>query len=104
MQRWVERASRQAQAADQAVITNLQTEHLELDELYSFASTKQPAVAAESTEVGQHWTHCAMTRESRLLLEVVVEPRTQEASTQLVAGAAQRLVPNCWPHLSLFSK
>jgi len=98
VQRWVQRASLQAQAADQAVITKVQTAHIELDELYSFAGAKRPAAtAAESSEVGQHWTHCALARESRLLLEVVVGPRTQESATQLVAGAAQRLAPGCWP-------
>jgi transposase-like protein len=97
IQRWVQRASLQAQAADQAVITNVQTEHLELDELYSFAGAKQPAAADESTEVGQPWTHCAMMREARLLPEVVVGPRTQASATQLVAGDAQRLAPDCWP-------
>lgn len=100
VQRWVQRASRQAQAAARTVITRVQTEHLELDELYSFAGTKRPAAAADSTEVGQHWTHCAMTRESRLLLEVVVGPRTQAAATQLGAGAAQRLAPDSWPRWS----
>ncbi len=48
-------------------------------------------------EVGQHWTHCAMARESRLLLEVVVGPRTQESATELVEGAARRLAYGCWP-------
>jgi hypothetical protein len=38
-----------------------------------------------------------MARESRLLLEVVVRPRTQESATELVEGAARRLAPDCWP-------
>ena len=98
VQRWVERASVQAQAADQALITNVQTEHVELDELYSFAGSKHPDQAASDLdEVGQHWPHCALARASRLLLEVVVGPRTQESATQLVEGAARRLAPDCWP-------
>jgi hypothetical protein len=38
-----------------------------------------------------------MVRESRLMLEVVVGPRTQESATDLVEGAAGRLAPDCWP-------
>jgi len=38
-----------------------------------------------------------MARESRLILEVVVGPRTQESATKLVEGASERLAPNCWP-------
>ena len=43
--------------------------NVELDELYSFAGAKRPdAQESNLEEVGQHWTHCAMARESRLLL------------------------------------
>jgi hypothetical protein len=42
VQRWVERASDQAQAADKKVITKATAENVELDELYSFAVTKRP--------------------------------------------------------------
>jgi len=38
-----------------------------------------------------------MARESRLMLEVVVGPRTQESATELVEGAARRLARGCWP-------
>jgi transposase-like protein len=41
--------------------------------------------------------HCAMVRESRLLLEVVVGPRTEKSALALVEGAARRLVAGCWP-------
>jgi transposase len=97
VQRWVGRAATQAQAADQAVIAQVSTSDIELDELYSFAGTKHPDQAADPEVVGQHWTHCAMARESRLLLEVVVGPRTEETATELVSGSASRLAPDCWP-------
>jgi IS1 family transposase len=72
--------------------------NVELDELYSFAGEKRPdEQESDLEEVGQHWTHIAMARESRLMLEVVVGPRTQEAATKLVDGAAGRLAPDCWP-------
>jgi hypothetical protein len=63
---------------------------------YSFAGAKHPDEQENDLEeVGQHWTHCAMARESRLLLEVVVGPRTQESATKLVEGAAKRLALDC---------
>jgi transposase-like protein/IS1 family transposase len=98
IQRWVERACVQAKAADQKVITGVSTENVELDELHSFAGAKHPdEQEADLDEVGQRWTHVAMARESRLMLEVVVGPRTQESATQLVEGAAGRLASDCWP-------
>jgi hypothetical protein len=89
VQQWVDRACLQAKAADQEVITGVSTENVELDELHSFAGARRPA-AQESVldEVGRHWKHCAMARESRLLLEVVVWLRTQESATKLVEGAS----------------
>jgi hypothetical protein len=96
--RWVDRACSQAKAADQEVITGVSTHNVELDELYSFAGEKHPdEEERDIEEVGQHWTHVAMARESRLMLEVAVGPRTQESATKLVEGAANRLAPGCWP-------
>jgi transposase-like protein len=98
IQRWVERACLQAKAADQKVITGVSTQNVELDELHSFAGAKHPEEQeADLDEVGQHWTHVAMARESRLMLEVVVGPRTQESAVELVEGAARRLASDCWP-------
>jgi IS1 family transposase len=97
VQRWVDRASIQAQAADQALLDRVTAADIELDELYSFAGLKHPDSEADPEVEGQHWTHCAMVRESRLLLEVVVGPRSEAAAQQLVSGAAERLAPGCWP-------
>jgi transposase-like protein/IS1 family transposase len=98
VQRWIDRACSQARAADQEVITVVSTENVELDELYSFAGEKHPdEQESDLEEIGQHWRHVAMARESRLMLEVVVGPRTQESATKLVEGAANRLAPGCWP-------
>jgi IS1 family transposase len=38
-----------------------------------------------------------MARESRLMLEVVVGPRTQESATKLVEGIARWPAADCWP-------
>src|SRR5215204_3416016 len=98
VRRWVDRACLQATAADQEVIRGVSVENVELDELHSFAGAKYPSEQeSDLDEVGQHWTHCAMARESRLLLEVVIGPRTQESATELVEGAAKRLTQGCWP-------
>jgi hypothetical protein len=94
VQQWIERACLQAKAADQKVITGLVTENIELDELYSFAGAKRPDEQEDDrSQVGQHRTHCAMARESRLLLEVVIGPRTQESATELVEGAGAQARP-----------
>lgn len=69
-----------------------------MDELHSFAGAKHPdEQECDVDQVGQHWTHCAMERQSRLLLEVIVGPRTQESATALVEGSAKRLAKGCWP-------
>jgi transposase-like protein len=96
VQRWVERACVQAKAGDRKVITGVKAENVELDELYSFTGEKHPdEQESDLEEIGQHWTHVAMVRESRLMLEIVVGPRTQESATKLVEGAAKRLTPDC---------
>jgi hypothetical protein len=94
VRRRVDRACFQAKAADREVITGVSTQNVELDELHSFAGAGHPdAQESDLDEVGRHWTHCAMARESRLLLEVVVGPRTQESATKLVEGAARPWLP-----------
>jgi len=65
---------------------------------YHFAGSKHPDdQESDLEEVGRHWTHIAMARESRLMLEVVVGPRAQESATKLIYGAARRLAPDCRP-------
>lgn len=98
VQRWVDRAVEQARAADKQTITGVSTDNVELDELHSFAGAKHPdGREVDLDQVGQHWVHCAMARESRLLLEVVVGPRNEESAMDLVEGAAKRLRGGCWP-------
>jgi hypothetical protein len=89
----VDHACSQAKAADQEVITGVSTQNVELDELYSFAGEKRPdEQESDVEEVGQHWTHVAMARESRLMLEVVVGPRAQEYGQVIKQRAGRRLV------------
>src|SRR6266540_5063546 len=78
VQRWAERALVQAQLADHLMLQNLAPEVIEMDERHSFAGTKQRSPATADDDAGKHWTHCSMARESRLLIEVEVGPRTEE--------------------------
>jgi transposase-like protein len=71
VQRWIDRAARQGRAADQEVVSDVQAEAVEFIQLDSFAGLKRPDAGDDPEAVGQHWTHLAMVRESRLMLEVV---------------------------------
>ena len=95
--RWVERAVEQAQLADQLTLQNIEAAVIEMDELHSFAGTKQRPPETADDEVGKHWTHCSMARESRLLIEVEVGPRTEETAKILVENTANRLASTSWP-------
>jgi IS1 family transposase len=68
-----------------------------MDELHSFAGTKQRAPETIEEKTGKHWTPCSMTRESRLLLEVKVGPRNEQTAKTLVEKTAKRLAPATWP-------
>ena len=95
--RWVARASEQAQLADMTVVQQVKAATIELDELYGFAGTKQHAPESIEDSSGKHWVHCSMVRDSRLLLDVVVGPRTLETAQMLVYFTALRLKSTCWP-------
>ncbi len=95
--RWVERAFAQAATADAAVIQQVEAEVIEVDELYSFAGTKQPVPETEQDQTGKHWVHCSMARASRLLLDVEVAPRTEETAKKLVKSTNSRLAEGCFP-------
>ena len=95
--RWLERAAAQAVLADREIVQQVEVETIEMDELYSFAGTKQVAPQSIEEETGKHWVHCSMARESRLLLEVEVAPRTLETAQTLVKNTAARLAQGCWP-------
>ena len=97
VQRWIERASVQAQLADTHLLQNLETEVVEMDELHSFAGTKHLAPQTADEPVGKHWTHCSMARESRLLIAVEVGPRNEETAKKLVKNTAKRLALDSWP-------
>jgi hypothetical protein len=99
LRRWRRRAASRARAVDEEFVTDLTVRDLELDEQWSFAGCKQAAFA-ESSERGEAWWHKAMARESRLLVEQFVSPRTSEAAEMLVNRSFDRLAAGCLPRIS----
>jgi hypothetical protein len=84
---------------DEEFVTDLSVTDLELDEQWSFAGCKKAAFA-ESAERGEAWWHKSMARESRLLVEQFVSPRTTGAAEMLVNRSFDRLAAGCLPRVS----
>jgi hypothetical protein len=99
LRRWRRRAAAPARAVDEEFVTDLRVSDLELDEQWSFAGCKK-AEFAQSAERGEAWWHKAMARESRLLVEQFVSPRTPEAAERLVNLSFDRLAVGCLPRVS----
>jgi IS1 family transposase len=94
--KWMKRASFQAGLIDQELVRNIETETVEMDEVYSFAGTKQ-TLETPSSDTGKHWTHCSFARVTRLILAVKVGLRDENLAQELVAETASRLHANCHP-------
>ena len=99
LRRWRRRAARRARAVDEEFVTDLTVTDLELDEQWSFAGSKK-AEFADNSERGEAWWHKSMARESRLLVEQLVSPRTPEAAEMLVDRSFDRLAAGCLPRIS----
>jgi transposase-like protein len=99
LRRWRRRAAPHARAVDAEVVTDLMVVDLELDEQWSFAGSKK-APFADNSERGEAWWHKSMARESRLLVEQFVSPRTPEAAEMLVNQSFDRLASGCLPRVS----
>jgi transposase-like protein/IS1 family transposase len=99
LRRWRRRAVPCARAVDEEFVTDLSVADLELDEQWSFAGSKK-AEFADSAERGEAWWHKAMARETRLLVEQFVSPRTPEAAEMLVNRSFDRLAVGCLPRIS----
>lgn len=94
--RWVKRASWQAQLIDTDLVQNIETEAVELDEVYSFAGTKQK-LETSADEIGKHWIHCSFSRQTRLILAIKVGLRDEYLAQDLVSETASRLAKTCHP-------
>lgn len=93
---WMKRAARQADLIDRDLVQNIDTEAVEMDEVHSFAGTKQKT-ETRSEETGRHWTHCSFARKTRLVLAVKVGLRDEHLAQELVQETASRLSENCQP-------
>lgn len=99
LRRWRRRAARRARSVDEDFVTDLRVTDLELDEQWSFAGCKKAAFA-DSAQRGEVWWHKSMVRESRLIVEQFVAPRTSEAAEMLVNRSFDRLAAGCLPRVS----
>jgi hypothetical protein len=99
LRRWRRRAAPRARAVDEDFVTDLAVVDLELDEQWSFAGRKQ-APFLESAARGEAWWHKSMARESRLLVEQFVSPRTPESAELLVSRSFDRLARGCLRRVS----
>jgi transposase-like protein len=99
LRRWRRRAAPRARAVDEEFVTDLRVTDLELDEQWSFAGRKK-APFSDSSECGEAWWHKSMARDSRLLVEQFVSPRTPEAAELLVNRSFDRLAAGCLPRVS----
>ena len=96
---WVKRGSEQAALIDSEVVQDVDTEIVEMDEVYSFAGHKQNRDEADDllTETGKHWTHCSFARATRLILAIKIGFRDELVTNELVIETASRLSKDCFP-------
>lgn len=94
--KWIKRAVCQAELIDTDLVQNIETETIEMDEVYSFAGTKQ-SVETASDEIGRHWTHCSFARATRLILAVKVGLRDELLARELVKETTSKLAADCQP-------
>ena len=99
LRRWRRRATFNARAVDAELLVDLCVKDLELDEQWSFAGKKK-APFEESNFRGEAWWHKSFARESRLLVEQFVSPRTAEAAGRLVEDSFERMRLHCLPRVS----
>ncbi len=99
LRRWRRRPAPRARAVDEEFVTDLSVSDLELDEQWSYAGAKKAAFA-DNAERGEAWWHKSMVRESRLIVEQFVSPRTTEAAEMLVNRSFDRLAAGCPPRVS----
>lgn len=95
---WVKRGSLQAALLDRELIQDIDTQVVEMDEVYSFAGHKQKRVEDDLlSETGKHWTHCSFSRQSRLILAIKIGFRDELLTHELILETASRLKENCFP-------
>jgi IS1 family transposase/transposase-like protein len=98
---WLDRAYKKANEINQALLKELPVTRVELDEMWSFVRRKtnngeeedpvyneNDSSEAEKSEEGQQWTWISFAPEYRLILGIIVGPRTFETALSLIALTA----------------
>jgi transposase-like protein/IS1 family transposase len=97
---WVKRGAEQAVLLDRELVQEIETEIVEMDEVYSFAGHKQKRDDENTdllSETGKHWTHCSFARQTRLILAIKIGFRDEILTNELVIETASRLKQDCFP-------
>ena len=95
---WLDRAYKKMNEINQVLLKDLPMTRVELDEMWSFVRLKtnngeeEDPVSTESdssdSEEGQQWTWISFAPEYRLILGIIVGPRTAETALSLIALTA----------------
>jgi len=95
---WLDRAYKKMNEINQVLLKDLPVTRVELDEMWSFVRRKtnngeeEDPVSTESdssdSEEGQQWTWINFAPEYRLILGIIVGPRTAETALSLIALTA----------------
>jgi hypothetical protein len=106
---WLERAAQKAHEINMHLLRNLPVTQVPLDEMWSFIRRKhaqQAEADGESpdlSEDGRQWVWISFAPEFRLILAVLVGPRTFDSALQLIQKTAAVVlgVPSGQSHLKL---
>lgn len=77
-----------------SVVRNVESERVQLDEVWSFCSMKQKNVPAELQDtigIGSIWTWTALAADSKLMISWLASNRSSEAANALVADLRSRM-------------
>ena len=91
---WLDRAAKKAKEINTALLKNLPVTEVQLDEMWSYVKRKvsQSAVneneSPQDVEDGRQWVWVSYAPEFRLILAIVVGPRTFETALTLIQMTA----------------
>lgn len=91
---WLERAAKKAEEINKALLKDISVSQIQLDEMWSFVKRKISNKADDDTESpqeaedGRQWIWVSYAPEFRLILAMVVGPRTYETALMLIQMTA----------------
>ncbi len=92
--RWLEEASKHAEAVNNYLLNDLELKQVQLDELWSLVGSKE---AGETRSARARWVWCAFDAEHKLWLNFVVGDRSEGNAQLLIHGLTLILAPECIP-------